>query len=121
MPLFGAAPCPHCDYYRTQCDRAQAELSAVLTEYQSVVKEALAVKRHDLGMPPAGQVITDPAAVLGPLTEAAIARMSEGYPDQRSYLTNWAITETKPALVKGMNADDVDAAVAQRILDGDAG
>lgn len=121
MGIFGAAPCPHCDYYRAQCDRAQAELSAVLTEYQSVVKEALAVKRHDLGMPPAGQVISDPTAVLGPLTQAAIEDMSQGFPDQRSYLTNYAIVQVKAGLARGASAEDVDASVAHAIREGDAG
>lgn len=119
MPLFGA--CPHCEDYRQQRDRAQAELSAVLTEQAALVRDAMAMKRHELGLPPAGVSMEPPTSILGPKTKAAIETMSAGFSDQASYLTNWAITKTREALAEGEDVDSADQMIAHAIRQGDTG
>lgn len=117
MPLFGA--CEHCADARAQRDRAQQELSVLLAEHSALVRELVAVKRHELGLPSAGMTLTDPTSVLGVRTKAAIEEMSSGYSDQRSYLTNYALVATQTALADGKSADETDYSVAQQIRMGD--
>jgi hypothetical protein len=116
MALFR---CEHCEDMRAQRDRAQQELSALLSEQSALVKEVLAVKRHDLGMPPAGFTPSDPLATLGKKTRAAIEEMSRGFPDLVGYNTNWAINEARK--VDDPESPEFDAELAQRIYDGDPG
>ena len=52
MGLFGS--CAHCEDMRQQRDRAQSELSAVLSEHAALLRDVLAIKRHEMGLPPAG-------------------------------------------------------------------
>jgi hypothetical protein len=117
MALFGdSVPREFFEDMKLQRDRLQNELSMALAEQASLIKDVMAVKRHELGLPPSGFEAKDPLSQLGKKTRAAIEEMSRGYPDQNSYLTNWALTEV-------MKADDpdehFDAELAQRIYDGD--
>jgi hypothetical protein len=120
MPLFGGA-CPHCEDYRAQRDRAQQELSVVLTEYAAAMRDAMAMKRHEMGIPPAGTSLTNPVDVLGPKTRSAIEQMSGGFSDQRAYLTNWAIAATRSAVGQGEADDETDTMIAHAIRQGDTG
>jgi hypothetical protein len=104
---------------RAQRDRAQQELSAILAEQSGLIKEVLAVKRHDLGMPPAGFTPSDPLSTLGKRTRAAIEEMARGFPEQNTYMTNWAINEARK--VDDPESPEFDAELAQRIYDGDPG
>jgi hypothetical protein len=117
MALFGdSVPREFYEDMRAQRDRAQQELSAVLAEQAALVQGVLAVKRHELGLPPAGFEPKDPLSALGKKTRAAIEEMSRGYPDQNSYLTNWALTE----VMKVDEPDEhFDADLARRIYEGD--
>jgi type II secretory pathway predicted ATPase ExeA len=65
--------------------------------------------------------MADPLAKLGRKTKAAIEEMSRGFPDQQSYLTNWALTEVMKLDEDEANDAEVDADLAQRIYDGDPG
>jgi hypothetical protein len=102
-------------------DMWQQECSARTAENMELMKEILAMKRHELGLPPAGVSMADPLAKLGRKTKAAIEEMSRGFPDQQSYLTNWALTEVMKLDEDEANDAEVDADLAQRIYDGDPG
>jgi type II secretory pathway predicted ATPase ExeA len=102
-------------------DTWQQECSARTAENMELMKEILAMKRHELGLPPAGVSMADPLAKLGRKTKAAIEEMSRGFPDQQSYLTNWALTEVMKLDEDEANDAEVDADLAQRIYDGDPG
>jgi predicted nucleic acid-binding Zn-ribbon protein len=99
----------------------QQECSALRVEMSELMKDLVAVKRHELGLPPAGVSMADPMAKLGKKTKAAIEEMSRGTADQQSYLTNWALTEVMKLDEDEANDAEVDADLARRIYEGDPG
>jgi type II secretory pathway predicted ATPase ExeA len=120
MGVFGATvPREMYDDMKRARDIWQQECSALRIEMSELMKDVLAVKRHELGLPPAGVSMADPLAKLGRKTKAAIEEMSRGFPDQQSYLTNWALTEVMKLDEDEANDAEVDADLAQRIYDGD--
>lgn len=122
MGVFGATvPREMYDDMKRARDMWQQECSARTAENMELMKEILAMKRHERGLPPAGVSMADPLAKLGRKTKAAIEEMSRGYPDQQSYLTNWALTEVLKLDEDEANDAEVDADLAQRIYDGDPG
>lgn len=122
MGVFGATvPREMYDDMKRARDMWQQECSARTAENMELMRELLAMKRHELGLPPAGVSMADPLAKLGRKTKAAIEEMSRGYPDQQSYLTNWALTEVLKLDEDEANDAEVDADLAQRIYDGDPG
>jgi hypothetical protein len=119
MGVFGATvPREIYEDMKRARDIWQQECSALRIEMSELMKDVLAVKRHELGLPPAGVSLADPMAKLGKKTRAAIEEMSRGTADQQSYLTNWALTEVLK-LDDEANDAEVDADLAQRIYDGD--
>lgn len=122
MGVFGATvPREMYDDMKRARDMWQQECSARTAENMELMKEILAMKRHELGLPPPGVSMADPLAKLGRKTKAAIEEMSRGFPDQQSYLTNWALTEVLKLDEDEANDAEVDADLAQRIYDGDPG
>lgn len=116
MGLFG---CAHCEDMRQQRDRAQAQLAMLLEEQAALLKDVLAVKRHDLGLPPAGWTATNPLDALGPKTLAAIDLQGAGFTDLRGHLTNWALVQMAEATAKHVEREAADEAIAHRIRMGD--
>jgi hypothetical protein len=120
MALFGdSVPREFYEDMRQQRDRLAQELSHALAEQSALIEGVLAVKRHDLGMPPAGFTAADPLSTLGKKTRAAIEEMSGGLADLRSHHLNWALTQAMK--VEDPENPEFDADLAQRIYDGDPG
>lgn len=86
----------------------------------AVTLEALAIKRHEMQMVPTGWTPpTDPFSALGPKTQAAV----EGFAGHDAELRQRLIGEATnlAALFKfnGMDPDEIDESVAERIAAGD--
>ena len=118
MGLFGGE-CAQCADMRAQRDRAQQELSALLSEHAALMKDVMAIKRHELGLPPAGFEPKDPSAVLGPKTKAAIVQMAGDYTDLTTHLTNWAIGQVNGLIAMQKDPADADELIAHMIRMGD--
>lgn len=100
-------------------DTWQQECALLRTELTQAYKELVAVKRHELGLPPAGFEPKDPASVLGPRTKAAIQQQSGDFTDLAGYLTNWAIGQMTDRLARNQDTETADAEVAHAIRMGE--
>jgi hypothetical protein len=87
----------------------------------AVTLEALAIKRHEMQMPPAGWAPPpDPFDALGAKTQAAIEDFANGDRELRARLIGTA-TNLRAGLAFGDVADeDLDEEVANRIAEGDS-
>lgn len=122
MALFGeTVPREMYDDMKRARDIWQQECSALRVEMSALMHDVIAVKRHELGIPPAGTMPVDPLAVLGPKTKAAIDKVSEGYADLRAQQTNHAVAEMNVGLAHRRDPDELDAELAASILEGDEG
>jgi hypothetical protein len=121
MALFGDSVSRDV-YEDMKCDRDtwQQECSALRIEMSALMKDLVAMKRHELGLPPAGVSMADPLAKLGKKTRAAIEEMSGGMADLRSHHLNWALTEAMKQDDDELS-DEFDADLARRIYEGDPG
>lgn len=97
----------------------QQECSALRIEMSALMRDVLAVKRHDLGIPPAGALPENPASIVGPLTLSAIEQVSEGYADVYAHQMNLAVRETRAGLASKRDPEELDAALAEMIRQGD--
>jgi hypothetical protein len=88
----------------------------------AVTMEALAIKRHEMQMTPAGWAPPpDPFETLGKKTQAAIERFAAGDRELRARLIHTAATEAAALAASGdYDGDDLDEEVATRILEGDS-
>lgn len=97
-----------------------AAMEAERTRSHEVVKEALALKRHDLQMPPAGWTPgADPMELLGPKTQLAIEEFAAGDPQARRYLIGRATILAAAHKAQGHEPDEADADVAETIQAGE--
>jgi hypothetical protein len=117
VPLFGA--CEHCTDYRAQRDKAQDAHADLLVRYNNVILDLVAMKRHELGLPPTGLAQANPVSQFGPKTELAIEEMGGGYPDLKAHLTNIAVTRWMIGKAETNDLDEVDEMVATHIRLGD--
>lgn len=97
----------------------QAECAFLRTELSGLMKDVIAVKRHELGIPPAGTIPENPASILGPLTLAAIEHVADGYADVYAHQMNLAVREMRAGLAQHRGADELDAELADSIRRGD--
>lgn len=117
MPLFGDSP-PSVP--ETVVARFLDALERERERSHAVTLEALAIKRHEMQMPPAGWAPPpDPFDVLGPKTQAAIEDFANGDRELRARLIGTA-TNLRAGLSLGeLDGEDLDEEVANRIAEGD--
>lgn len=120
MGLFSeTVPREQYDDMKRARDTWQAECAYLRAELSGLMKDMIAVKRHELGLPPSGMAVSDPTSILGPKTMSAIEMVADGFADVRAQQMNWAVVQTKHGLAHGRDADDLDAELAAQIRQGD--
>jgi hypothetical protein len=117
MPLFGDSspmvPQGIVDRFLDVLERERERLHAVTLE-------ALAIKRHEMQMPPAGWAPPgDPFDALGPKTQAAIDAFANGDRELRARLIGTATNLRVSLALHGTEGEDLDEEVAARIEEGD--
>lgn len=118
MPLFGdSSPMVP----QGIVDRFLDVLEKERERSHALALEALAIKRHEMQMPPAGWAPPpDPFDVLGPKTQAAIEDFANGDRELRARLIGTA-TNLRAGLSLGdLDGEDLDTEVANRIAEGDS-
>lgn len=105
---------------KRRAERAESDLAQLQARYATLVEAMVAVKRHEMGMHPAGfdPANLDPMKDLGPKTQAAIDEFCFGDPELRNYLRNWALTETMKR--HDVNAEERDETISKAIALGEA-
>lgn len=109
------------DDMRHQRDAALSRAAIADDRLVEMVREVLAVKRHDLGMIPSGfdAAAASPDSMLGPMTLMAVDAFAAGYPDLRQQLIGTAINEMAVKRAQGMDTASADEEVAGLIRRGD--
>jgi hypothetical protein len=117
MGVFGpTVPRELYDDMKAARDIWQQECAMLRQENFALMRDVIAMKRHELGLPPVGMDAKDPLAALGPKTRAMIEKRGGGYADLTSHLTNFALRRAKE-----LPDDDArDAVIADEIEQGEA-
>ena len=121
MALFGdSVPRDVYEDVKKDRDHWRTAHAALVEKFTAQTAELVAIKRHEMGLPPAGFEPKDPASVLGKRTLAAIDEAAMGDASLRAHYLNFAIRETATATAsEGESLEDADRMIALRILRGD--
>jgi hypothetical protein len=114
MAIFGdSVPAAMVDRFLDALERERERSHALALE-------ALAIKRHEMQMPPAGWAPPgDPFDALGPKTQAAIDAFANGDRELRARLIGTATNLRVSLALHGTEGEDLDEEVAARIEEGD--
>lgn len=104
---------------KLRAERAEAQVQQYIAMYGKLVDGFIEMKRHEQGMHPPGfdPAALDPVNALGPKTQAAIEEYSNGDPELRNYLRNYALREW--AARPDVDRQELDVTIAKQIAEGD--
>jgi hypothetical protein len=101
-------------------DRFLDALERERARSHAITLEALAIKRHEMQMPPADWAPPgDPFEALGPKTQAAIDAFANGDRELRARLIGTATNLYAALKLQDVDGEELDADVAMRIEEGD--